>query len=96
MANTVLLLTTMPLLVLGCKCVDQSGKTDDGLTRHCCHQLGGLFLFGNDCFADTISEELYGFGTCCGDEFPMSHLWRGSDCEYPEFSLGGWLAHVFW
>ncbi|RDA92769.1 hypothetical protein CP533_0817 [Ophiocordyceps camponoti-saundersi (nom. inval.)] len=83
-----LLTTALPSVVLGCKCVDSDGKAQNGLTQHCCVQLGGWFRFGNDCYAGSISEDLYDFRLCCGDEWPLSEVWRGSDCDYPEYSVG--------
>ncbi|KAI1951258.1 hypothetical protein LOZ57_001813, partial [Ophidiomyces ophidiicola] len=56
-----------------CKCY-VNGNRDDGRTESCCRQLGGVFRFGNDCLAGSISEHLSNFRRCCGGQ---------SDCDYP-------------
>ncbi|RCI17181.1 hypothetical protein L249_2169 [Ophiocordyceps polyrhachis-furcata BCC 54312] len=77
-----LLLLLLPApLVLGCKCVDLGGNADRGLTRHCCYRLGGFLLSDDDCFAHSISDDLFGFRLCCGGEWLLGGVWRDSDCE---------------
>jgi hypothetical protein len=58
-----------------CKCVND--YVDNAATEACCNRLGGSFVNGNDCNADSISEQLSDFRNCCGE----SQL--TSDCDCP-------------
>ncbi|KAH6991155.1 hypothetical protein BKA56DRAFT_727187 [Ilyonectria sp. MPI-CAGE-AT-0026] len=58
-----------------CKCYRTNGGTNNGATHKCCNDLGGVWQFGNDCRASSISEHLRGFDLCCKGQ--------GSDCDYP-------------
>lgn len=71
-------LTLVAALLLGanaCKCVND--YVDYAATEACCSRLGGEFVNGNDCNADSISEKLSNFRNCCGE----SQL--TSDCDCP-------------
>lgn len=59
---------------LACKCF-VNGNQDDGKTQSCCNELNGVFRYGNDCAASSISEHLSNFRSCCGGQ---------SDCDYPK------------
>jgi uncharacterized membrane protein len=59
---------------LSCKCF-VNGNADNGRTESCCNDLHGVFRFGNDCAASSISEHLSNFRRCCGGQ---------SDCDYPK------------
>jgi uncharacterized membrane protein len=62
---------------LACKCYVDGNRDDQG-TEWCCGQFHGVFRFGNDCQAGSISEALSGFRACCGGS---------SDCDYPGLAL---------
>ncbi|KAH8734489.1 hypothetical protein BGZ61DRAFT_527826 [Ilyonectria robusta] len=52
----------------------------------CCNDLGGVWQFGNDCRASSISEHLRGFDLCCKGQ--------GSDCDYPHKRDEAYWANV--
>ncbi|GFF34946.1 hypothetical protein IFM46972_04405 [Aspergillus udagawae] len=62
---------------LACKCY-VNGNRDDGRTHSCCDRFRGVFWYGNDCKAGSISEHLSDFRNCCGGS---------SDCDYPGLAL---------
>lgn len=66
------------LSVQACKCVDPNGGADNDVeTAFCCAEEGGTFQDGNDCAANSISNELSEFESCCNG----SGL--NSDCSCP-------------
>ncbi|XWX02030.1 hypothetical protein V2A60_010062 [Cordyceps javanica] len=68
------LLTSLSSGVMACKCYDSNGQQNVGNTQGCCRDLRGVFQYGNDCAASSISEHLSDFRRCCGGY---------SDCDYP-------------
>ncbi|EFX01836.1 hypothetical protein CMQ_8302 [Grosmannia clavigera kw1407] len=58
--------------VLACKC-QVGGSEDVARTQDCCGRLNGVFRYGNDCEASSISQHLSNFRSCCGGQ---------SDCDY--------------
>ncbi|KAH7076088.1 hypothetical protein FB567DRAFT_535429 [Paraphoma chrysanthemicola] len=75
---TTIALAALALTASACKCVQ--GGTNDAATATCCTSLGGR-QEGNDCVADTISEELSDFRQCCRNQDPSGEL--TSDCDFP-------------
>ncbi|KAI5460772.1 hypothetical protein BGZ63DRAFT_250399 [Mariannaea sp. PMI_226] len=61
-----------------CKCYRTEGGTNNGATHKCCNDLGGVWQYGNDCKAGSISEHLRAFDHCCKGQ--------GSDCDYPRLA----------
>lgn len=47
-----------------CKC-DVDGQAVTVYTQGCCQTLGGVFQYGNDCAASSISDILSEFQWCC-------------------------------
>lgn len=83
-------LTVVAALLLGanaCKCV--RGGADNAATEACCAQIGGEFVGGDDCRADSISESLSNFRDCCGE----SQL--TSDCDCPTCLQEGLEAKTY-
>ncbi|KAI5862512.1 hypothetical protein GGS23DRAFT_597317 [Durotheca rogersii] len=56
---------------LACKCFVDGGQ-DDARTQSCCGELNGITA-GDDCRANSISEHLSDFRSCCGGQ---------SDCDF--------------
>ena len=65
--------TILATPALACKCFT-NGHQDNGKTQSCCNQRHGVFRYGNDCEASSISQHLSNFLNCCGVL---------SDCDYP-------------
>ena len=61
-AITFILLSSLLSLSQACKCVD-SGNNVIEITQTCC--FGDLDAAGDDCSADSISEQLSSFAACC-------------------------------
>ncbi|EJD41976.1 hypothetical protein AURDEDRAFT_168970 [Auricularia subglabra TFB-10046 SS5] len=61
-----------------CKCLDVGGTNNVANTQNCCNNLGGSFVNGNDCNADSISEQLSDFRACCESAGSVT-----SDCDFP-------------
>ncbi|KAF9066378.1 hypothetical protein BDP27DRAFT_1227569 [Rhodocollybia butyracea] len=61
-----------------CKCLDPGGANNVGNTHNCCSKLNGSFQDGNDCAANSISEHLSNFRTCCERSGSVT-----SDCDFP-------------
>ncbi|KAF9066290.1 hypothetical protein BDP27DRAFT_1297472 [Rhodocollybia butyracea] len=61
-----------------CKCLDAGGANNVHNTKSCCADLNGSFQDGNDCAADSISERLSNFRSCCQVEGSVT-----SDCDFP-------------
>ncbi|KAL6703439.1 hypothetical protein ACN47E_009698 [Coniothyrium glycines] len=75
---SVITFASLALTATACKCVQ--GTTNDAATATCCTSLGGR-QEGNDCVADTISEQLSDFRQCCRNQDPNGEL--TSDCDFP-------------
>lgn len=63
-----------------CKCMDGDENSDMTVTTSCCSVAGGS-AGSDDCNADSISEHLSDFDTCCGNSGLVS------DCDYPDSIL---------
>ncbi|KAF9071090.1 hypothetical protein BDP27DRAFT_1291818 [Rhodocollybia butyracea] len=61
-----------------CKCLGAGGANNVGHTKSCCASLSGSFQGGNDCAADSISEHLSNFRSCCQRDGSVT-----SDCDFP-------------
>jgi hypothetical protein len=70
-----------------CKCTTDFGKGSpvDAATKSCCSKVGGTYS-GNDCEADSISNKLAQFDTCCEVTSPEG---MDSDCHCPLGCEGG-------
>lgn len=54
-----------------CKCI-KNGQKQNAVTESCCKAFGGIFEFGEDCRASSISERLTNFSACCGNSAACS------------------------
>ncbi|EJD41982.1 hypothetical protein AURDEDRAFT_68173 [Auricularia subglabra TFB-10046 SS5] len=61
-----------------CKCLDITGSNNVANTQVCCALLNGSFQGGNDCAANSISEHLSTFRSCCEARGSLT-----SDCDFP-------------
>ncbi|KAL4746938.1 hypothetical protein BDW72DRAFT_197197 [Aspergillus terricola var. indicus] len=73
---TLSLLALLSTPSLACKCF-VNNRQDNSRTESCCRQLNGVFRDGNDCAANSISERLSQFRSCCGGQ---------SDCDFPRLA----------
>jgi hypothetical protein len=69
----------MILSTEACKCYNNNGQRDPVITQKACGFTGGIFEFGEDCRASSISNKLSTFRYAC-----QIYGGTGSDCPCPE------------